>query len=488
MTTDNNNSDVKAERIESRPEVQQEFSKVAANPKQSILIIIAICAIFGYLFFNLFLSSKGSDKSTSSKTTALPKDVAKPVSSVDDGPAIPQLPELPKLVAPKEAPPPPPPAPTMPKEHKEVALPSAPLPKAVEVQEHKLADPVLPLQINNSDDAMKRRDAKRKSSMVLVAGSPEKKTAKEIQQETDFVHRGEMGFVLGRGKIIEAILETAINSDLGGEVRAIISRDVYAEASKVILIPKGSKAFGKYSTSSDGGAYGRVTVEWFRIDLANGYTINLTSAGSNGIDGLGRPGIQGRVDNKFKEQMANVVLMSAFNIAIANALDKVVAPPLQSSAATANQSVATSLQNILSSISSQTSLGETAQVNQICAQTQAAITDKTSSAYTSLAQACTQIQTQTGAAAGQRLSSITSSVNSAVASLLTTSASNLTTTQAQDASKQAFTDITDSVKTMIGQNTFKPTITVNQGVLIKIYVNKDYVFPKAALKKSKVIK
>ena len=48
-----------------------------------------------------------------------------------------------------------------------------------------------------------------------------------------------MNLVLGRGKILDAIIETAINTDFGGEIRAIISRDIYSEWGKNI----GSSAF-----------------------------------------------------------------------------------------------------------------------------------------------------------------------------------------------------------------------------------------------------
>ena len=41
---------------------------------------------------------------------------------------------------------------------------------------------------------------------------------------------------------------------------------------------------------------------------------------------------------------------------------------------------------------------------------------------------------------------------------------------------------------MVTQQEFKPTTTIDQGTLVKIYVNRDYKFPKAALKRSRLIK
>jgi type IV secretory pathway VirB10-like protein len=40
---------------------------------------------------------------------------------------------------------------------------------------------------------------------------------------------------------IDAVLETAINSDLQGMLHAVVSSDVYAETGNAVLIPKGSK-------------------------------------------------------------------------------------------------------------------------------------------------------------------------------------------------------------------------------------------------------
>ncbi|MCZ6902142.1 MAG: hypothetical protein O7C62_05965, partial [Rickettsia endosymbiont of Ixodes persulcatus] len=290
----------------------------------------------------------------------------------------------------------------------------------------------------------------------------------------------------GGGELIDAVLETAINSDLGGEIRAIISRDVFSEKDKVILIPKGSKIFGKYATSTSSESYGRVSIIWDRIDLTSGYTIAFDSPA---VDNLGRPGIQGRVDNKYKEQFANAVLQSGFNIGLAKVLDKLVPPPIDSQAAATNSATATQLLNTAQTIAANTSMDVNTRIVTICTNVLAAITDKTSTTYTTMTQACTTAQDPSSAnTADQRLSKLVQAVNTAASSLLTTTSIASTPTQAQQASTQAFTDVTNVVQNMITQQQFKPTTTVNQGTPIRIYVNKDYKFPKAVLLKSKVMK
>lgn len=463
------------------PEVQRELSKVSVSFNKSIAIVVVICGIFIYIFYTLFF---GTEKEEIPETQ-IPSNIVKPVTEVDDNiPEIPKLPDPPKLETPTAPPPPPPPV---------VKVPPV-LPPTTPVEENK--DKTLPLPpvslpstsgtLVESDAEKQRREAKRKSAIVLIGGVEPKKTPEQITAETTFKDRGDMSLVLGRGKLIDAVLETAINSDLGGEIRAIISRDVFSEKDKVILIPKGSKIFGKYATSTSSDSYGRVSIIWDRIDLTSGYTIEFDSPA---VDNLGRPGLQGRVDNKYKEQFANAVLQSGFNIGLATVLDKLVPPPIASQAAATNSATAKQLLNTAQTIASNTAMDANTRIVTICTNILAAITDKTSTAYTTMTQACTTAQTASSAnTAEQRLQTLVQAVNTAASSLLTTTSIASTPTQAQQASTQAFTDVTNVVKNMITQQQFKPTTTVNQGTPVRIYVNKDYKFPKAVLLKSKVMK
>jgi len=464
------------------PEVQKELSKVSVSFNKSIAILVIICGIFIYIFYSLFFTTKKEEV----QNTPLPSNIVKPVEDTSDNvPEIPKLPDPPKLEIPT-APPQPPAPPT-------VEVPTV-LPPTTPVEENKsrtLPTPPISLPSANgplveSDEEKKRKQAKRKSSIVLVGGVEPTKTPEQVTADAIFKDRGDMSLVLGRGKLIDAVLETAINSDLGGEIRAIISRDVYSEKDKVILIAKGSKIFGKYATSTSTDTYGRVSVIWDRIDLTNGYTIAFDSPA---IDNLGRPGVQGRVDNKYKQQFANSVLQSAFNIGLAKALDKLVPPTINSQAAATNSATATQLLNTAQTIAANTGTDSNTRIVTICTNVLAAITDKTSTAYSTMTQACTTAQDPSSAnTADQRLSTLVQAVNTAASSLLTTTATASNPTQAQQASTQAFTDITNTIQNMITQQQFKPTTTIDQGTPIKIYVNKDYKFPKAVILKSKVVK
>lgn len=108
------------------------------------------------------------------------------------------------------------------------------------------------------------------------------------------------------GKIITAVLETAVNTDLAGSVRAIITRNVYAEYGRSVLLPKGSKILGSYQNDIKAGQV-RVGIIWSRIITPQGIDIVIDSQGT---DQLGRVGTASRVDTKLKEKLANAFLTS----------------------------------------------------------------------------------------------------------------------------------------------------------------------------------
>ena len=462
---------------EVEPEVEQELSQVSTNPKQSIIILIGIVCVFAYIFYNFFINSDESD--SPKDDTPVPTVVTKPVraSADDDIPDIPTLPSPPKL---EDLEPPPPPTeiettPTV----DYSALPSLPSGSDALSTPNSVAEPSLPFVQVQTEDSNKALKKKRTSAIFLVSGEPPKKSPEEIQEAADFSHRGNMNLVLGRGKMIDAIIETAISTDFGGEIRAIIKRDVYSEWGKNILIPKGSRVFGNYGTDGSSAAYGHIAITWTSIDLANGYTLNLSGTGT---DSLGRIGNNGRVDNKFKERLANSVLKSMLTISLAQALDSAVKPQ-SSSQSVANQNVqATNIQNIANSALTTQNMTDNAKMALICANVRSSITDKTSTAFTQINTACL---TPTGATPSDQLKSLMTSITTAANSILSNSTSNVQETQAQGASKQSFTDISDTVKTLVDEQPFKTTITIDQGTPVKIYVNKDYKFPKAAISKSR---
>lgn len=137
----------------------------------------------------------------------------------------------------------------------------------------------------------------------------------EMLVEPTFIKNREN--VIAQGKIINGVLETAIDTQVEGGVRAIVSRDVYGEVGNKILISKGSRLYGQYSTQVDRGN-ARVNINWTRLIRPDGVSVAINSIAS---DQFGRAGIPGIIDNKFQETLTNTILSSALAIAGVAATD-----------------------------------------------------------------------------------------------------------------------------------------------------------------------
>lgn len=112
--------------------------------------------------------------------------------------------------------------------------------------------------------------------------------------------------VIPQGTIITGVLETAINSDLPGLVRAVVARDVRGFDGSKVLIPRGSRLVGQYS---NGVALGqsRAFVIWTRLLRSDGVSVQLGSAAT---DPLGTAGLGGKVDNHFLRRFGAATLLS----------------------------------------------------------------------------------------------------------------------------------------------------------------------------------
>ncbi len=114
-----------------------------------------------------------------------------------------------------------------------------------------------------------------------------------------------------QGKIIPAILETAINSDLPGMVRAVVSEDVYGDSGNKILLPRGTRLIGLYNSTLAVGQT-RVMIVWTRAITPQYIDIAL---GSPGIDQLGEAGSTGVVDTHFWQIFGTSALLSVLGVA-----------------------------------------------------------------------------------------------------------------------------------------------------------------------------
>lgn len=109
-----------------------------------------------------------------------------------------------------------------------------------------------------------------------------------------------------QGTVIPAVLETALNSDLPGFARAIVSRDIKGFDGSVVLVPRGSRLIGQYKSNLASGVK-RMYVIWERVLRPDGVSIQL---GSPATDEIGQAGIAGEVDTHFLKRFGAAMLLS----------------------------------------------------------------------------------------------------------------------------------------------------------------------------------
>jgi len=264
----------------------------------------------------------------------------------------------------------------------------------------------------NENAKNQNKSARLKSSIMLVGGKSSAGDAKDSKGKSrDISHKfsaeassaevtrltkiGNMSTLITQGKIIETVLETPVNTNYPGPIRALVSRDVYSELGENILIPKGSRVIGSLLGGYTAG-HTRILLTWNRIILPSGYDIKVKAA--PGVSKLGMIGIEGIVDRQLWNTLGNTVLLSALNVSLAKVME------------------------------SEFGIG-------------------TSTTTTSIASDGTQT---------------------------TSSASDPT----QDAIKGEINNISSALKQWVASNfTTTPFITVDQGTVVKIFVNSDIQFP-----------
>src|SRR5260370_6962312 len=110
---------------------------------------------------------------------------------------------------------------------------------------------------------------------------------------------------------IPSVLEQAMNSDLPGEVRALVRSNVYDTASgDYLLIPQGARLVGEYNSNVSYGQDG-LQVVWNQISFPDGSCMNLE--GKKGQDEKGFSGFRDKVDRHYKRLFGTALLTSLFS-------------------------------------------------------------------------------------------------------------------------------------------------------------------------------
>ncbi len=109
-----------------------------------------------------------------------------------------------------------------------------------------------------------------------------------------------------QGTLIPAVLETAIDTDVPGFVRAIVSTDVKSFDGRTVLVPRSSRLIGQYKSGLSSGQK-RAYVIWTRLIRPDGVSVDI---GSPAIAFGGETGLAGKVNSHFFERFGSGMLLS----------------------------------------------------------------------------------------------------------------------------------------------------------------------------------
>ena len=109
-----------------------------------------------------------------------------------------------------------------------------------------------------------------------------------------------------QGTLIPAVLETAIDTDVPGYARAVVSQDVKSFDGSRVLIPRSSRLIGEYKGATQAGQR-RAYLMWTRLVRPDGVSIALASPAA---DFAGQAGVGGQVNSHFFSRFGSAILLS----------------------------------------------------------------------------------------------------------------------------------------------------------------------------------
>ena len=109
-----------------------------------------------------------------------------------------------------------------------------------------------------------------------------------------------------QGTLIPAVLETAMDTDIPGYVRAVVSQDVRSFDGSRVLIPRSSRLIGEYKGVTQAGQR-RAFLMWTRLVRPDGVSVALASPAA---DVTGQAGVGGQVNSHFLSRFGSAILLS----------------------------------------------------------------------------------------------------------------------------------------------------------------------------------
>lgn len=108
-----------------------------------------------------------------------------------------------------------------------------------------------------------------------------------------------------RGTYLRCVLETRIVSDLDGFASCVVTEPVYSFNGRALLMPKGSKIYGRYGAGDF--MNNRMAVVWDRVLTPSGVDVTLQAPG---VDNLGSSGMPGQYDAHWARRISSALMIS----------------------------------------------------------------------------------------------------------------------------------------------------------------------------------
>lgn len=121
-------------------------------------------------------------------------------------------------------------------------------------------------------------------------------------------------FEIKAGTVIPSVMLVGINSDLPGQIMALVSQNIYDSATgQHLLIPQGCKVIGVYDHQILQGQQ-RVLVVWHRLIYPDASSVNLGQM--PGADISGYSGFKDKSDAHFWPKFKNAIMLSAITAGV----------------------------------------------------------------------------------------------------------------------------------------------------------------------------
>lgn len=130
---------------------------------------------------------------------------------------------------------------------------------------------------------------------------------------------GNRNYLIAKGTFLDCALITAISSQQPGMTSCRLTRNIYSDNGKVLLLERGSIVEGEYRSGQMRQGMNRIFVLWTRVRTPRGVAVQLDSPGT---DELGRSGLSGWVDTHFWQRFGGTLMLSLIDDAAQYAVER----------------------------------------------------------------------------------------------------------------------------------------------------------------------